>query len=114
VHLLPANQIAAKACSKGGVHVRELLALDAIQLPPQGRLVRLGQQRVDLARLVLPPPLGQRPVVSKARGTGGARQAGGLNVVRIEPDAVGDERWATSIQPPLHPSRHGEQIGHIA
>jgi hypothetical protein len=72
-------------------HPRELLALDRIQLALQCSFVRLGQRRVDLARLVLPSPLGQRPVVGEAGGAGRARQMRRLRVARVEPDAVGNE-----------------------
>lgn len=77
-------------------HPRELLALDGVELTPQRRLAWLGQRVVGFPCLVLPFPLGQRPVIGKARHTTGFLEIGGLHVVRIERDLVGDQHWDTS------------------
>src|SRR5690606_31942035 len=77
-------------------HPRELLALDGVQLPPQGVLRGLGQSVVALPVLVLPLPFGQRPVVGKTRRARRPSQIRCLHVVRIERNLVGDQHCDAS------------------
>jgi hypothetical protein len=69
-------------------HPGKLVALDGVQLAPQGELRRRWLRRVGSVRRVLALPFGQRPVVGEARHAGSARQVRGLDLVKVEGDLV--------------------------
>ena len=77
-------------------HPRKLLALDGVQLAAQGRLCWFGLAVVQLPRLVLAFPFSQCPVVGEAGRASGTRHVGGLHVVQIECNAMGNQHWDSS------------------
>ena len=72
-------------------HPGELLALERVELAPQGALMGLGQGGVLPVRFVLGLPLRQRPVVGEAGHAAALGEVGGLRLIGVEPDFMATE-----------------------
>lgn len=85
-------------------HPRELFPLEGVELPTESGLRWLGKRGIGLVRLVLPVPLGQRPVVRETGDSARLPEICLLSIVGIEMDLVGNDHSLASSTDFLIPS----------